>query len=274
MVLGGSGCFSRPLVRPPGDPNLGVFVVWKGHSCFTLQDSAGRVFLLDPFDDTVGYPAVKIKPDAALVSHEHFDHDAVPKPPALLPAQENNVVAGKEVSLSRRSESRAAPSASAAFPVVRSTGTQMVAGIEVVGTLADHDDQEGRRNGTTRMYVWEMGGLRWAHLGDMGQRSLRPEQKEALTGVDVLFIPVGGRTTVDAETAAGLVQEIRPRVVIPMHYGTPRTRFFEFNPLAPFIERFERVKFLPPGGFQIRRDGLPENTTVYVPAPPNDTETP
>jgi L-ascorbate metabolism protein UlaG (beta-lactamase superfamily) len=273
-VIGLMGCPFRPGVRPPGDPDKGVRVLWMGHSCFTLTDSAGRVFLVDPFDDTVGYPTLKLKPDAVLVTHEHFDHDAVPKAPAPLAGRGNSSNTDKEEKASGSTENKSSPTGpSFPFPVVRSLGTQTAAGIEVFGILADHDDQGGRRNGTTRMYVWEMGGLRWAHLGDIGQRALRPDQKEALSGVDVLFIPVGGQTTVDAEAAAALVQEIQPRIVIPMHFGTSRTRFYEFDPVDPFLERFERVNVLPPGEFHIRRATLPAEITVFFPSPPVDQET-
>lgn len=270
-----TGCFSRPLIRPPGDPEVGVNVRWWGHSCFSFRDSADRVLLIDPFDDTVGYPTPKVKPDAVLITHEHFDHDAVPRMPLPLgsasparPGSDDKGTEGDRRSPPGRSEAAVAP-----FSIVRSTGIQTAAGIEMIGILADHDDEGGRRNGTTRIYVWEMGGLRWAHLGDIGQQALRADQKAELGVVDVLFVPVGGRTTVNAAEAAELVKEIQPKVVIPMHFGTPRTRFFEFDPLGPFQALFERVKLLPLGGFQLRHADLPAETTLYIPAPPGDENT-
>jgi L-ascorbate metabolism protein UlaG (beta-lactamase superfamily) len=173
-----------------------VDVRWWGHSCFSIRDSAGRVFLLDPFDDTVGYPPARVKPDAVLITHDHFDHNAVPRVPVSVLAPGGTAVASNGGGTRAEPEPQPAPSRPSSvvpFPIVMSTGTATAAGIEVTGILADHDDQGGRRNGTTRIYIWEMGGLRWAHLGDIGQHSLRPDQREALAGVDVLFIPVGGR---------------------------------------------------------------------------------
>lgn len=84
------------------------------------------------------------------------------------------------------------------------------------------------------MYVWEMAGLRWAHLGDIGQHAFRPDQKTELGAVDVLFVPVGGRTTVNAAEAAELVKEINPRSSFPCISARPAHRFFEFDPLGPF----------------------------------------
>ena len=86
-----AGCAPRLFVKPPGDPAAGVLVRWWGHSCFSLTDSAGRTILIDPFDDSVDYPAPTPRPDALLVTHAHFDHanfpGAAPEPllkPCLL----------------------------------------------------------------------------------------------------------------------------------------------------------------------------------------------
>ncbi len=238
LLLAGMGaCAPRPLVKGPGDPDAGVTIAWLGHSCFSIQDSARRVFLIDPFDDTIGYDFRWTKADAVLITHEHFDHDNL-----------RHVVTQT---------------------VLRSTGVNTVAGIEVTGILADHDDEGGRKNGTTRMYALTLGGLRLAHLGDIGQRALRPDQREALRGVDVLFIPVGGKTTVDAAGARALVEDIRPRVVVPMHYGNARVRFFGFEPLGGFLKLFKNILQLSDAKFHVARAGLPVETTVYAPALPS-----
>ncbi len=231
-----AGCFRRPLVKGPGDPSWGVQVDWRGHSCFLLRDSTERTFLTDPFDETVGYEPVWAAPDAVLVTHEHFDHDHL-----------------------RRA---------VAYELVNSTGVHTVAGVEVTGVLGFHDDQAGRRHGTTRFYAWEMGGVRLAHLGDVGQTELTEDQKRALGPVDVLFVPVGGKTTVDAEGAAALVRQLNPRIVVPMHYGNERVRFFEFDPVDPFLKLFRNVKRLPGPDFQVKPEDLPPETTVYAPAVP------
>ncbi|MBP8004226.1 MAG: MBL fold metallo-hydrolase [Elusimicrobia bacterium] len=264
-----AGCAPRLFVKPPGDPAAGVLVRWWGHSCFSLTDSAGRTILIDPFDDSVDYPAPTPRPDALLVTHAHFDHANFPgaapepllKPPTREPDTEDSNGPG------RGSPRRPAPPRWP-YAVVRTTGTHTAAGVEVVGVPADHDDQGGRRHGFTAVYVWGMGGLRFAHLGDIGQTSLRPDQRAALAGVDVLFVPVGGKTTVDAAGAWALIKEIAPRAVVPMHYGTARVRFFEFEPIHVFLRDAPNVRWLDGDTFRVRRDDLTSDTAVYVPAPP------
>lgn len=235
-LLAGGCLIKRQSVKEPGDPDVGVQVTWHGHACFTIEDSVDRRFFIDPFDETVGYKVVWNDPDAVLISDDHFDHDSLKR--------------------------------TGRYDMVDSTGVHTVAGVEVTGFLADHDDEGGRKHGTTRVYVWEMGGLRFAHLGGIGQSTLRPDQKQALHRIDVLFVPVGGHVTVDGAAAAALVKEISPRIVVPMHYGTERVRYFEFDSVDPFLDAFEEVLELPDNRFQARKDSLPAQPTVYVPALP------
>ena len=56
-----------------------------------------------------------------------------------------------------------------------------------------------------------------AHLGDLGHR-LTAAQVEAIGPCDALLLPVGGYYTIDAPTAKAVAEQLRPRVIIPMHY--------------------------------------------------------
>jgi L-ascorbate metabolism protein UlaG (beta-lactamase superfamily) len=237
LALAAGACFRRNAVRGPGDPDWGVRVTWFGHSCFAFDDSTGRKFLIDPFDETVGYDIVWVEPSVVMVTHDHFDHNYV---------------------------RHGVP-----YEIMKSTGVHTRDGIEITGVAGFHDNEEGRRHGPTNFYVWEMGGIRFAHLGDVGQTELTAEQKEALKGVDVLFLPVGGKTTLDGAGAAALAQVLKPRIVVPMHYGNRRVRFFEFDPVQDFTKHFKNVVDLPDSDFQLRRSDLPSELTVYVPAVPD-----
>lgn len=237
LALALSGCPKRPFVRGPGAADWGVRVTWYGHSCFSFEDSVGRIFLIDPFDETVGYDLPWVDPDVVLVTHDHFDH--------------NNL---------RRAVS---------YQLLTGTGVHTMDGVEVTGVAGDHDSEGGRRHGPTNLYVWTMGGLKFAHAGDIGQSALSSAQREALQGVDVLFLPVGGKTTIDGAAAAALALELKPRVVVPMHYGNENVRFYEFDPVDGFLSRFEEVVELPDPDFQLRREDLPAQLTVYVPDVPD-----
>jgi len=58
------------------------------------------------------------------------------------------------------------------------------------------------------------------HLGDLGH-PLDDTDAEIVSSVDVLLVPVGGRTAINAVEAAEVVRQLEPRFVVPMHYAVP-----------------------------------------------------
>ncbi len=192
-----------------GNPKWGLEVTWHGHSCFTLKDSVGRTLVIDPFDETVGYGRLFLRADALLVTHRHFDHAFVR---AVRPRLND-------------------------FQLLESTGTTSVAsGLLVTGLTSFHDNESGQIHGSNLIYTFVMGGLRCLHVGDLGQKGLTPYQKKMIGVVDVLFVPVGGQTTLDGIQAKALVDELKPGMVFPMHYGD--VRFYKFDPVEKFTALF------------------------------------
>ena len=194
---------------------------WYGHSTFLI--SGERAVFIDPFGEMDGlaardfrfdYPPVgKVDPDLLLVTHEHFDHNAV------------EVVGGSP-------------------QILRSTAGTFESPVgEVIGVASEHDDAAGTQRGPNTIFRFTLDGLRIAHFGDFGQAELRPDQREAIGEVDVLLLPVGGGPTVGGEEAAAIVRSLRPRLVVPMHYRTEAVNFLdppdEF--LAALGARVERV---------------------------------
>jgi L-ascorbate metabolism protein UlaG (beta-lactamase superfamily) len=177
---------------------------WYGQSAFALRDGDTTVFI-DPFDDMSGlearglrfdYPKIEnVTADLLLVTHEHGDHNGVA------------AIGG---------EPRTIRSTAGTFDDVG-----------VIGIASEHDDVAGTRRGPNTIFRFELGGARIAHFGDFGQTGLRREQRAALGDVDILFVPVGGFATIGGERAAELVQELAPRLVVPMHYRTAALNFLE-----------------------------------------------
>jgi L-ascorbate metabolism protein UlaG (beta-lactamase superfamily) len=182
-----------------------VRIRWYGQSAFLLTGES-TVFI-DPFGDMsaaaargieFNYPPVAgVTADLLLVTHEHADHNGV------------DAVGGDPTT-------------------IRSTAGRFESPAgEVIAVASEHDDAAGTVRGPNTIFRFELDGVRFCHLGDFGQRALRPEQREAIGEVDVLFIPAGGGPTVGGEGAADVVRAIAPRVVVPMHYRTPAVNFLE-----------------------------------------------
>jgi L-ascorbate metabolism protein UlaG (beta-lactamase superfamily) len=189
-------------------------VRWFGQSAFLLVGQ--KAVFVDPFGDMSAaaarglqfdYPPIEgVTADLVLVTHEHGDHNAA------------DVVGGSPV-------------------VLRSTAGRLESPLgEVVGVASEHDDMAGTARGPNTIFCFSLDGLRVCHLGDFGQPALRPEQREAIGAVDVLFVPVGGGPTIGGAAAAELVRSLAPRLVVPMHYRTAAVNFLE--PPDEFLEAF------------------------------------
>jgi len=183
-----------------------MIVRWYGQSAFLLTGS--KRVLVDPFGAlgerlaergiSFRHPPVEgVDADLVLVTHEHSDHNAV------------DGAGGSPV-------------------VIRSTAGTLDSPVgEVVAIASEHDDRAGTQRGPNTIFCFTLDGLRFCHLGDFGQAALRPEQREAIGDVDVLFVPVGGGPTIGGVSAAAVVRELDPRIVVPMHFRNEGADFLE-----------------------------------------------
>jgi L-ascorbate metabolism protein UlaG (beta-lactamase superfamily) len=188
---------------------------WYGQSAFLLTGEQHRVFI-DPFGDvgaaspqtsTWSYPLIEgVEADLLLVTHDHLDHNAV------------EAIGGDPV-------------------VVAGAGRHESPLGEIVGIASEHDPAAGTQRGPNTIFRFALDGTTVAHFGDFGQPALRPEQREALGDTDVLLLPVGGGPTIAPDAAAALVRELRPALVVPMHYRTPAIGFLD--PPDAFLEALE-----------------------------------
>ncbi len=236
LALVVAGCIPLTLPLEDGNPKWGVDITWHGHSCFTLRDSLGRTIVIDPFDETVGYGQLSLRADAVLVSHHHFDHDNL----------------------------RAVRARLRSLDYMESTGTLSVAvGINVTGIASSHDNEGGGVHGPNVIYKFTLGGLNIVHLGDLGQDVLTSAQLKQIGPVDVLFVPVGGVTSLDANQAKNVVEQLRPRAVFPMHYGD--IRFYRLAPVAAFMSLFDEAdrRVLEEPTVRLRQSELLQKPVVY-----------
>ncbi len=219
-------------------------IEWFGQSTFRLTGDGAPTVVIDPYDAAAigarrrwDYPALDgLTADLLLVTHEHADHNGV------------GAIGGDPA-------------------VVRSlAGTFETPHGTVVGVASEHDDAAGTQRGHNVMYVFDFGGLRVAHLGDLGQAGLRDEQRAALGVVDVLFVPVGGGPTIGAEAAAMVARELGARVVVPMHFRTERIDFLE--PVDGFMAASSYGVRLDASSFVVEEMWEAERPVVVVPAAP------
>jgi L-ascorbate metabolism protein UlaG (beta-lactamase superfamily) len=221
-------------------------VEWYGQSAFRLSSARETVFI-DPFGDLsqlaagramrFDYPPIEgVNADLLLVTHEHIDHNWV-EPIGGGPA------------------------------ILRSTAGRLESPIgDVTAIASEHDESAGTERGPNTIFLFTLEDLRVCHFGDFGQRALRDEQAAAIGPVELLILPVGGGPTIGADLAHAIVDRLRPRWVVPMHYRTPRIEFLETA--DAFLELCAHVERLPTAVFDTAALPVEDAPVAVVPAAP------
>ena len=183
-----------------------MIITWIGHSCFKIQDKIGPdgiTVVTDPYDKKIGLKPPAFEADIVTVSHDHYDHN------------NSSALRGQPF-------------------IINSAGEYDYKGVAVQGVESFHDAKQGGERGTNIIYRIEIDDISIAHLGDLGH-DLDNKQLEVLAGIDILLIPVGGKYTIDAKKAVEVVNQIEPRIVIPMHYMVPNLKV-EIDGVDKFIK--------------------------------------
>ena len=211
-------------------------IYWAGQSCFQISVSTSKDhsadIVIDPFDEKIGLKLPNLSADIVLVSHDHHDH--------------NNV---KDI--------KGTPF------VIDGPGEYEIKEVFIQGIPSFHDDKEGKERGQNTIYVLETEGLRFCHLGDLGQKQLTDEQLEKIDRVDVLMIPVGGKYTISSVEAQKIISQIEPKIIIPMHYALPKLTL-ELDEVAKFLKAMGKNSVVPQDKFVVKQATLPKDGMEIV----------
>lgn len=215
-----------------------VIIKWLGHACFLITTIAGSNIVFDPFGEGMGYKVPAVKADVVFISHSHFDHNAV------------NVLKGSPKIIG--------PLEGKTYEASKVKTAKEV--IAYKSILTDHDAAGGRQRGKNTVRVIEVEGVRICHLGDLGHL-LTSEQVKSIGQVDILMVPVGSVYTIGGKQAKKVVAQLKPKIVIPMHFKTPDLKINletadEFLSGWKNIERKEKL--------QVSKGSLPKETTVVM----------
>lgn len=204
-------------------------ITWLGHSCFRIKGK-DVILLVDPYDATLGYAWSRLTAHIVTSSHTHPGHS------------NTSGVEGNPRIISR-------------------PGEYEVKGALIIGLPTYHDAVQGAERGRNVIYLLEFEDLRLCHLGDLGHIP-SSRHVEELSEVDVLFVPVGGVSTIDAKTAAEILKLLNPRIVIPMHYRTDVTTWLD--PLDKFTAAMGLRDVAPQPKLTVTRSNLPSESKLVV----------
>lgn len=203
---------------------------WLGHSCFRLKSKQVTV-ITDPFSPDIGYTPGKLTADIVTISHRHPGH-----------------------SFTRELGDTA--------KIISGPGEYEINGVLFIGLETFHDNEKGKKSGKNTAYIIELDEISVCHLGDLGH-TLSADQIEELGKVDILLIPVGSLSTINGTTAAEVVRQIEPRIVIPMHYKTPAIAR-ELEPVDRFLKEMGVTQIASQPKLTVSRANLPEPTKVIL----------
>jgi L-ascorbate metabolism protein UlaG (beta-lactamase superfamily) len=211
-------------------------IYWAGQSCFQISVSNSRDhsadIVIDPFDEKVGLKVPNLSADILLVTHDHYDH--------------NNI---KDV--------KGDPF------VVNGPGEYEIRGVFIKGINSFHDNDDGKEKGRNTIYVIEVEGMKFCHLGDLGQKQLTDEQLEKIDEVDVLMIPVGGKYTISSAEAQKVISQIEPKIVIPMHYALPKLKV-ELDDVSKFLKTMGKNSVVAQDKLVVKDSTLPKEGMEIV----------
>ena len=211
-----------------------VAVRWWGQGFVTIETWWGLTVAIDPYDTGIGYEDPDVSADLVLITHAHKDHnnpDLVKEDPKVFRGLgEDDRVRDLQVALDRK------PNEEKPTAGERSEIGDLSEHAVTARTIASfHDDQQGAQRGHNAMWLIETDGVRILHMGDFGQKQLTSEQRQTIGEIDVLLIPVGGVYTVDGKQAAQIVEQINPRIVVPIHYKTEKLNI-DLQPAEAFTD--------------------------------------
>jgi L-ascorbate metabolism protein UlaG (beta-lactamase superfamily) len=207
-----------------------VDITWLGHACFRLR---GRdvTILTDPYEDrTWGYPALTLAANVVTVSNSHPHHAGL-----------------KGVEGTPR--------------VLKGPGEYEIGGALIWGI------RTARNNGSppNTAFVIQLEELTVCHLGDVANAPLSAEELTRIKDSDVLLLPVGGHCTINASQAAGVVAQVEPKLIVPMHYQTQETRgHVELDEIERFCKELGATEVAPRARLSVTPSSLPSEPTVVL----------
>ncbi|HWR16218.1 MAG TPA: metal-dependent hydrolase [Terriglobales bacterium] len=200
----------------------GLKLTWLGHATFRIETPKGTTIYVDPWlsQNPMTPESEKDvkKCDVMLCTHGHFDHigDAV----AIAKKHNSKVVGIFELAtwMGKKGVKHVSP--------MNKGGTQKVEDLQVTMVHAIHscgiqeDDGSIIYGGEACGYVIEFeSGLRLYHAGDtavFGDMAIIRD----LYAPEIACLPMGDHFTMSPKEAAYACSLLRPKAVIPMHFGT------------------------------------------------------
>lgn len=214
-----------------------MIIRWLGQACVVIkQAAAGKqqtTLVMDPYEKGVGFVLPKVEAEVVSVSHDHFDHNNA------------SAVGGRPF-------------------IITEAGEYEVAGFAIEAIASYHDTEKGNARGKNLIMRIETEEFSLAHFGDFGQGELSEEQIDALGEIDIAFIPVGGFYTIDGAGAVKIINQLEPKVAVPIHYQIPGLAIKELEGPEKFFSAMAQKPTVIEVDWKVKMADLPSEGTKVV----------
>lgn len=220
-------------------------ITWYGQASFGIESDTGLFIVTDPYDpETSGYKAFPKPADIVIRSSDNDDFHCNAH---LVPQKDGASVI-------------------TALDVAKNGGSVDSHGVTFKAVQAmEHVDHHLHDPDDNGMYRFNIDGIEVGHMGDMGN-PFNEEQMNFFKGVDVLLALAGGFPVIAHDELIKVINETKPKIVIPMHFRTltykPRDSYW----ISEFLGHFddENVDFAFSSTATINKEDLPDSTRVLV----------
>lgn len=210
-------------------------ITWYGLSCFHIQDKtrdAEVSLVIDPYAPEAGKKLPRsLSADIVLVSRDNSRHNYV------------SAVGGQPF-------------------VIDTPGEFEVKGVTVTGVSTYNESEDGKEKGNKNLFYVNINGVHMLFLGDL-QHQLEDKHFKDMHAIDVLFLPVGGQDVLTPKQAVDLVGQLEPRVIVPMHYRTPKLAP-KSEPVSVFLKEIGAEAEPPLAKLKLAKKDLPQEEMKII----------
>jgi L-ascorbate metabolism protein UlaG (beta-lactamase superfamily) len=211
-------------------------IKWYGHAAFLITSDQGTKIIIDPYEPgafggQLSYGKIGDQADIVITSHDHADHNYTKDLPGTP-------------------------------QTVKGSGPKTVKGVSMKGTSTYHDRSKGSERGANTIFTLKIDNIQLCHLGDLGHL-LSDQELSEIGPVDILLIPVGGFFTIDPKEATRVAEQIKPKILIPMHFKTQKCGF-PIAPVEDFLKGKTNTKRLKASEATFDRATLPQKMEIVV----------
>lgn len=208
-------------------------IKWHGHSCFEIGND-DLTIVIDPHDGkSIGIKPPRTTADVVLMTHTHYDHNAA------------RVIDGNHVNYTQQE------------------GVFMFKNVIFEGFPSYHDGEKGELRGKNTIYLFELDGMKFCHVGDLGAIP-SDDVMAKIRDVDFLFVPIGEVYTMEMGDVRKFIEDVHAKVTIPMHYrvGGLTISISSIDDFLALVPK-DNVRYVG-NSIDVMRDELPDTTECWV----------